>query len=495
MSEQDTHFNNVKDYLELGPDESKNLKTIVYNPNDNTFLNILDMGISNLFIANTKQPLRFEIDLKKPNYKNYDDTDSEYESEDECNDDNLIYNKKNSSNNLNEDDNENTKKLFYYLNQETYYNFVFNDKKFVVFLKESSCEPLRDHNWHYHTFKYIHIFTSTKDCTSQDVDKYLIDLSEICHKFFQEKYLNILDKKNSISVYVAENEYFRLLTKINKREFNSVYLPKKTIKSINQSLDTFLEPINKQRYRFLGIPYKLNIFFSGKPGTGKTTTIKSIASRLNRNLKIINFTPNLTDDVLISLMRNVSNKDIVVLEDIDCIFQERKSKDESKNMITFSAILNVLDGITTTDGQIIIMSSNYKKVLDKALIRPGRIDHMFEFDFMRKTEMKKMFLNFCYIDELIELQKFNKIASSDIINQETKTINQEPKTTSKEEQNTKFEEFYTQFKGLGINITACLLQGFLLKYFNDPDAAIENIDNLKEMYDEHNMKEDADLYS
>ena len=31
----------------------------------------------------------------------------------------------------------------------------------------------------------------------------------------------------------------------------------------------------------------------------------------------------------------------VILEDIDCIFKERKSNDESKNSITFSGLLNV----------------------------------------------------------------------------------------------------------------------------------------------------------
>ena len=177
------------------------------------------------------------------------------------------------------------------------------------------------------------------------------------------------------------------------------------------------------------------------------------------------------------------------------IFQERKSKDESKNMITFSAILNVLDGITSTEGQIIIMSSNYKNVLDKALIRPGRIDYMFEFDFMKKSEMKKMFLNFCYIDEHIKLEKYQKTIQGDGINEEEKPKIVKSKTTPKDEQTTKFEAFYNEFKSLGINITACLLQGFLLKYFNDPDGSIENIENLKEMYDEHNMKEDNDLYS
>jgi len=41
--------------------------------------------------------------------------------------------------------------------------------------------------------------------------------------------------------------------------------------------------------------------------------------------------------------------------------------------------LNILDGILETPGRIIIMTTNFPKLLDKALIRPGRIDLICEF--------------------------------------------------------------------------------------------------------------------
>ena len=38
-----------------------------------------------------------------------------------------------------------------------------------------------------------------------------------------------------------------------------------------------------------------------------------------------------------------------------------------------------MDGILETPGRIIIMTTNFPKLLDKALIRPGRIDLICEF--------------------------------------------------------------------------------------------------------------------
>ena len=41
--------------------------------------------------------------------------------------------------------------------------------------------------------------------------------------------------------------------------------------------------------------------------------------------------------------------------------------------------VNILDGILEAPGRIIIMTTNHPKLLDKALIRPGRIDLICEF--------------------------------------------------------------------------------------------------------------------
>jgi chaperone BCS1 len=62
--------------------------------------------------------------------------------------------------------------------------------------------------------------------------------------------------------------------------------------------------------------------------------------------------------------------------------------------LTLSTLLNLLDGILETPGRIIIMTSNYPKKLDKALIRPGRIDLICEFGLCTRTMIQDMINTF-----------------------------------------------------------------------------------------------------
>ena len=147
----------------------------------------------------------------------------------------------------------------------------------------------------------------------------------------------------------------------------------------------------------------------GLPGTGKTTTILVMASKLNYSIRIINFTPQLTDDNFMELVSNCPKKTILLLEDIDELFVSNKKNDENRNMVSFSAILNVLDGISGKEDLITIMTTNNIEFLEDKLIRNGRIDNIFTFEYMKKAEIKKMFINFSYVSQLIEMDKYNEL--------------------------------------------------------------------------------------
>jgi hypothetical protein len=58
---------------------------------------------------------------------------------------------------------------------------------------------------------------------------------------------------------------------------------------------------------------------------------------------------------------------------------KQKDNYQPSEQLTLSILLNLLDGILETPGRIIIMTSNYPELLDKALIRPGRIDLICKF--------------------------------------------------------------------------------------------------------------------
>lgn len=55
--------------------------------------------------------------------------------------------------------------------------------------------------------------------------------------------------------------------------------------------------------------------------------------------------------------------------------QDQNDNTRKKNQgISFSGLLNAIDGVASQEGRVLVMTSNFLDKLDDALIRPGRID-------------------------------------------------------------------------------------------------------------------------
>lgn len=290
---------------------------------------------------------------------------------------------------------------------------------------------------------------------------------------YYEKYYDEYKIENSkIKLYLISNDgsYFDNFGSRSKRDLSSVFLPKQDKDNIIKTIENFISEKTKKRYAKLGINHKLIILLEGVPGTGKSSLITALASHFNYNLALLNFTPKMNDSSLLQAVQTVNNskkekeedgikKMALVIEDIDCIFQERKSNDEHKNMVTFSGILNAFDGIASCDGLLCFMSTNHIERLDKALIRPGRVDYIMKFGFTQKEEIIEMFKKFTEEDEIY--------VSGSTITQDAKAL-----------------EFNRKIKGLGIKLTTSLLQQYMLKYVDNSNLIIENVDELVKMYND-----------
>ena len=66
-------------------------------------------------------------------------------------------------------------------------------------------------------------------------------------------------------------------------------------------------------------------------------------------------------------------------------------KEDNNNL---SKLLNILDGIIECPGRIIIMTTNKPETLDKALIRPGRIDIKINFTKCTKQMTQDIINNY-----------------------------------------------------------------------------------------------------
>lgn len=212
-------------------------------------------------------------------------------------------------------------------------------------------------------------------------------------------------------------QYWREEARIDARPIDSVVLPSKTKDRLIQDIERFLLPKTKQFYVRNGIPYRRSYLFYGVPGTGKTSMVQALAGHFHRNVCFLLPThPEMTDDSLREAIHRIPSNSIVVFEDIDALFDIHRSNKISKSSLTFSGLLNALDGITSTNGQIFILTTNLRDNLDPALIRNGRVDLHFEFNYATEEQMIKMWNNF-YPDSKEEL-------SQEFINRLMKELNE-----------------------------------------------------------------------
>ncbi|KAK9464706.1 BCS1 N terminal-domain-containing protein [Lipomyces arxii] len=181
-----------------------------------------------------------------------------------------------------------------------------------------------------------------------------------------------------------------------KRVLESVILDNGVSERILEDVKDFLG--SSKWYNDRGIPYRRGYLLYGPPGSGKSSFIQALAGELDYNICILNLSEqNLTDDRLNHLMNHIPERSILLLEDVDAAFNKREQSDESGfklSGVTFSGLLNALDGVASSEERLIFMTTNHPENLDPALVRPGRVDVRELIDNASPDQIKKMFLRF-----------------------------------------------------------------------------------------------------
>ena len=201
---------------------------------------------------------------------------------------------------------------------------------------------------------------------------------------------------------LPNNSIFTMKKFQTNRQFTNLFGPE--ITAVKNRVEFFIK--NRKWYDLKGIPYTLGLLLSGQAGAGKTSTIKCLANETTRHIININLNNDITKVQMENLFYNEEisvinvstgqtqkyciplDQRIYVLEDIDCqgdLVMERGLKKPNELIVDdplhldLSFLLNLLDGVLEIPGRIVIMTSNHIKMLDHALIRPGRIDVIADF--------------------------------------------------------------------------------------------------------------------
>ncbi|KAK4570509.1 Complex III assembly protein translocase and chaperone [Recurvomyces mirabilis] len=181
-----------------------------------------------------------------------------------------------------------------------------------------------------------------------------------------------------------------------RRPFDSVVLEEGLSERILGDVREFLDA--RTWYLDRGIPYRRGYLLYGPPGTGKTSFVQALAGKLDFNIAMLSLSQRgLTDDLLNHLLLNVPPRTIVLLEDADAAFSNRRQRDTDGYTganVTYSGLLNALDGVASAEERIIFMTTNHIDRLDDALIRPGRVDMTVQLGNATEWQMARLWDRF-----------------------------------------------------------------------------------------------------
>ena len=175
---------------------------------------------------------------------------------------------------------------------------------------------------------------------------------------------------------------------------------------------------NPRKYAEIGAKLPKGALLVGPPGTGKTLLAKAVAGEA----KVPFFSLSGSDFVEMfvgvgaSRVRDLFKKAqeaapcIVFIDEIDAIGKSRDSRygggnDEREQ--TLNQLLSEMDGFDSSKGVFILAATNRPEILDKALLRPGRLDRRIivdKPDLKGRVDILKVHTKNVKMDETVDLE-------------------------------------------------------------------------------------------
>lgn len=178
------------------------------------------------------------------------------------------------------------------------------------------------------------------------------------------------------------------------RSIDSIFLQKEMKEEIIADFKKFHLDETEKWYARHGLPYRRNYLFYGPPGTGKTSMIRCLAGELGFPAYFIVLSDGMKTQALIRALRKVPSGALMVLEDVDSLFSRERESKITHSTLTFSGLLNALDGMIAKTKVVTVMTTNHIESLDPALIRAGRVDRRFEFPYPNKKQLQDLFKSY-----------------------------------------------------------------------------------------------------
>jgi chaperone BCS1 len=299
------------------------------------------------------------------------------------------------------------------------------------------------------------------------------------------------------------------------RDMATVVLDGEQKQLILDDMKEYLHPRTKKWYSNRGIPYRRGYLLHGPPGTGKTSICFALAGLLHLRIYVASLnSKKMTEDGLASLFRNLPSRCIVLLEDIDAAglatsrgddpttakkkkeAEAEESKSDGKTPpvpgadtssvdkgVSLSGFLNIIDGVASSEGRILVMTTNHIEKLDAALLRPGRVDLTIHFGRADRNVLKGLFKAiYSTIDSEVKESTKDRALVAQALDS---TSNNKPSANSSiirgifhhgktEKEIGAMAEVFADLVP-SEEYTPAEIQGYLLKHKTDPQGAIDGV--------------------
>ncbi|MCP3969107.1 MAG: AAA family ATPase [Rhodobacteraceae bacterium] len=193
-------------------------------------------------------------------------------------------------------------------------------------------------------------------------------------------------------LYILKDDYWDHVGNVPRRSVDTVLVDDDRIGNLLNDMRWFYGA--SDWYAERGVPWRRGYLLHGPPGTGKSSLVRALASDLSLDIAALDVgRATLTDDDLREAMMCAPKSSLIAIEDVDAVFTQREGG-EKRTSVSFSGLLNAIDGVAAQEGRALVMTTNHKEKLDPALIRPGRADVHAELGLVNASTARRLFMRF-----------------------------------------------------------------------------------------------------